>query len=191
MDLQVHNSRSQQGFMVPRKPKAKKTNQHVNYVQSNFNKNVEAVPKKSHKQQYSQGSYGYPQQKHAQYPSWEVFDSNRGKTRGNYSNGYNKYEDQYNQSYYAKNLNLNYRGSSSEKASRSTGISDNDNGKTDIYSDLAGFKIVQNGKIVYDETQEDFGLSDSESEEVLPTKFASSLYTIGPNAKDISLPSFA
>lgn len=191
MDLQVH-SRYNQGSMLPRSTKSKKANQQVVYVQSNFNKNVDTTSKRSNKK-YSQVSNSDYTQYKPSYPSWEVFDTNRGKPKGNYQ-GHGKYGNQYNQSYYAKNSNLDYRSNyntSSEKASRSTGVSDNDNGFGNLYSDLAGFKIVQNGKTVYDETQEDFDLSDSDGEEALPTKFAASVLTITPNAKDISLPSFA
>jgi len=63
-------------------------------------------------------------------------------------------------------------------------------------SELNGFKIIQSGKTVHDETEDDFlesptdfkGKRRPDAENV---KFAASLMTIGPNAKEISLPSFA
>jgi len=84
----------------------------------------------------------------------------------------------------------------SDKASRSTGPSDNDNGTGDIFSELSGFKIVRNGKTVYAEADADedydlFSNADSESEETQKPKFASSVFTIGPNSKAISVPTFA
>jgi len=58
-------------------------------------------------------------------------------------------------------------------------------------SELNGFRIVQNGNVVHDETEEDF---DSQNEFNPKTntdneKYASSVMVIGP--KEISLPSFA
>jgi hypothetical protein len=57
---------------------------------------------------------------------------------------------------------------------------------------LHGFRVVHDGRTLHDEAQFD------ESQDVTPNankkrpliKFASSTYTIGPNPKDISLPSF-
>lgn len=63
-------------------------------------------------------------------------------------------------------------------------------------SELNGFRIVHNGNVVHDETEEDF---DSQTESqgsprasiVNEKKYAASIMVIGPSAKEISLPSFA
>jgi len=57
-------------------------------------------------------------------------------------------------------------------------------------SELTGFKIVQSGSVVHDETEEDFE-SSSEKLDESRVKFAASLMVMGPDAKEISLPSFA
>jgi len=68
-------------------------------------------------------------------------------------------------------------------------------GGSHVSSELTGFKIVQSGSVVHDETEEDFDFlsesrSSSKSDES-GVKFAASLMVIGPDVKEISLPSFA
>jgi len=64
-----------------------------------------------------------------------------------------------------------------------------------IQSELYGFKIMQNGRMIHDETEEDVDLFESDDEWPMTAtsseKFAASVLTIGPNEKEISLPSFA
>jgi hypothetical protein len=73
--------------------------------------------------------------------------------------------------------------------------SDSDSKDAYIQSELYGFKIVQNGRVIHDETQEDVDLFESDDEWPMTAtsneKFAASVLTIGPNEKEISLPSFA
>jgi len=85
----------------------------------------------------------------------------------------NNFSDQYMKSNYA-----------------STADSDNNA----VFFELSGFKIVQNGKVLHNEVGEDFDSSDNETSwlgDIQIPKFAASTLTIGPNANDISLPSFA
>jgi hypothetical protein len=59
--------------------------------------------------------------------------------------------------------------------------------------DLMGFKIAQNGKILHDEIEEDFGSIDLDFKVGMKpnnVKFASSTMVISPNPQDISLPTF-
>ena len=62
-------------------------------------------------------------------------------------------------------------------------------------SELTGFRIVQSGGVVHDETEDDYdSLSESRSSsksDESGVKFAASLMVIGPDVKEISLPSFA
>jgi len=73
--------------------------------------------------------------------------------------------------------------------------SDSDHNGGYIQSELYGFKIMQNGRTIHDETEEDVDLFESDDEwpmtAVSNEKFAASVLTIGPDAKEISLPSFA
>jgi len=73
--------------------------------------------------------------------------------------------------------------------------SDSDSNGAHIQSELYGFKIMQNGRTIHDETEEDVDLFESDDEWPMTTtsneKFAASVLTIGPNAQEISLPSFA
>lgn len=58
---------------------------------------------------------------------------------------------------------------------------------------LHGFKVVHNGRTLHDEAQPDetYDSTPSASKSTAPImKFAGSTYNIGPNPKDISLPSF-
>jgi len=63
-------------------------------------------------------------------------------------------------------------------------------------SHLYGFRIVHDGKTLHDETQGDdvdtvLPLKQHEINDMRPQlKYASSLYNIGPNPKEIALPSF-
>jgi len=57
---------------------------------------------------------------------------------------------------------------------------------------LYGFKVVHDGRTLHDEAQFDESQDGTPSASIKRPviKFASSTYTIGPNPKDISLPSF-
>jgi len=116
------------------------------------------------------GQYGYGYQGQARYPYNNA--PNFAKFgKGQYQNNYS---DQFSKSNYA-----------------STADSDNNN---NVFSELSGFKVVQNGRVLLNEAGEDFDSSDNETNwlgEIHGAKFAASTLTVGPNAKDISLPSFA
>jgi len=63
-----------------------------------------------------------------------------------------------------------------------------------ISSELTGFKIVHEGNVVHDETEEDFDSSDLSTSRKMDAEtknYAASVMVIGPNAKEIPLPSFA
>ena len=59
-----------------------------------------------------------------------------------------------------------------------------------IRQDVGVFKVVHNGKVLYDKTKKvpKFACSISKIKE---DKFASSVLTISPDPKNISVPSFA
>jgi len=179
MDPQVL-SRGYNGSMFP-KNNNNKTKKTANY--SKNNKLNGSSPKGTPTKNYMQPPQNsYSQYRPSAYPSWNVFNGSRP------GQSFAKFEGQH----YAKSYNLNYN---SDKAGRSTGASDNENGNSELISELSGFKIVQNAKTIHDETTEDtdvFSAGESDSEESQkPTKFASSMMTIGPNAKEISIPMFA
>lgn len=74
--------------------------------------------------------------------------------------------------------------------------SDSEGNGRNNQSDLYGFKIAMQGRTIHDEIEDDVDLFESEDEcpmGILSSneKFAASVFTIGPNAKEISLPSFA
>jgi len=109
---------------------------------------------------------------------------------------YHKNEITYNFDKFAKGNGNGLKNSTDKKnwiAYASTASESDSN--SHIPSQLNGFKIVQNGNTVHDETEEDF---DSANESHLSPrantgfeKYASSVMVIGPSAKEISLPSFA
>jgi len=126
------------------------------------------------------------------YPSWSVFDGNYNSKKINYDQGYGKYNDQYEQSNYAKTKGGYNKGFFSDNNySRSTNASSNSDNEG---PDFNGFKIMMNGKVLHDETTDDNELCFNTEPvfQSFPTteKFASSVMTIGPKANEISLPSF-
>jgi len=176
---------------------SKKTNNknNMNY-NNNFSKGRGPQPRGNYNKSYLQPQKGYNQQKSNAYPSWNVFNGSYSNNKDNYNQGFGKFEAQQNQYNYAKSLKTNYnKGSGSDKASRSTNASDNDDGYgSSVFSELSGFKIMQNGRTIHNETKEEvdsFSNAESELEEVAKERFACSELTIGPNAKEISIPSFA
>jgi len=110
----------------------------------------------------------------------------QGQARYPYSNAPN----------FAKFGKGQYQNNFSDQFSKSNYAStaDSDNNNNDVFSELSGFKVVQNGRVLHNEAGEDFDSSDNETNwlgEIHGAKFAASTLTVGPNAKDISLPSFA
>jgi hypothetical protein len=155
-------------------------------VEGSFNKNFNHFPPSQPNIQYglpsqTQGNRFYPNK----LPKRPNFMQNTVKFENQYINN-NKYTKGYCQ-----------KGSPDKFFSRTSygsTASESDSSASHASSELTGFKIVHSGKIVHDETEEDvdspdFGL-------YLPLnsgngKFASSGMVIGPNAKEISLPTFA
>ena len=62
--------------------------------------------------------------------------------------------------------------------------------KNNQMSELAGFKIVQNGVIIHDETVVDKSTCSTAFIENKSSHFTESVFTIKPCSKGISLPTF-
>jgi hypothetical protein len=134
----------------------------------------------------------YYDPRNATYSNWSAFDGNRSNKKSNYDQGYGKYNDQYEVSNYAKNVKPSYNKAfySDNNYSKSTQASSNSDGEA---SELNGFKIMMNGKVLHDETGEEFDSFNHEPVfQSFPSveKFASSVMTIGPITNEISMPSF-
>jgi hypothetical protein len=120
------------------------------------------------------------------------FNGNKLTNGANFAQNIGKFENQYGMTKYMQGSGSK---SSPEKATRSCyGSTASESDGSHASSELSGFKIVHKGKIVHDETEEDF---DSPTDigmscrfEEGNGKFAASGMVIGPNAKDISLPTF-
>ena len=74
--------------------------------------------------------------------------------------------------------------------------SESDSSGSHVSSELSGFKIVHSGRVLHDETEEDEIEVPTEFDMIWPIevgtgKFASSVMVMGPNAQEISLPTFA
>jgi len=110
------------------------------------------------------------------------------------SNNFAKEERYPVNNYYGKAMGSKYSNKAPKMIYAST-ASDSDSKEAHIQSELYGFKIIQNGHVIHDETVEDVDLFESDDEWPMTAtsneKFAASVLTIGPNAKEISLPSFA
>jgi len=66
-----------------------------------------------------------------------------------------------------------------------------DSDSANAYSSLAGFKIVQNGRVIHDETEEEPNKNQPTFHmDKFSGKYASSDLTIGPTSKEISIPTF-
>jgi len=128
-------------------------------------------------------------------PSWSIFSSGSEKSKNSvYQHRADNYQS------YAKNDNRNYnRGYYSENPRFNSykSTSDSDGNNSDQFSELSGFKIVQNGETIHDDTYED-ARDDFEDEDAVfgmplissKDKFASSELTMMPNFKNISIPLF-
>jgi hypothetical protein len=179
------------------KNKSKKTyNQnnfnHGSYNYSHLNGPFPRGPYKKYSNQFPQNSYG--QHRPNNYPSWSDFDGSISNTKGNFGQSHGKFENQQNQLNYAKGLKALYtKGYLSDKNSRSTNAttsSDSDS-NSNVFSELSGFKIVQNGKTIHDETNEELDMPfNIDTDPTSNDKFAASLLTIAPSAKKISIPMF-
>lgn len=76
-------------------------------------------------------------------------------------------------------------------ASTTASESDSSSNNSSSSSELSGFKIVHEGKVVHNEIEEDLLDSPCLKVEDNYEKFASSVLVTGPNVMEISLPSFA
>jgi len=119
----------------------------------------------------------------------------------------NSLEHSYNSCKYSKKNDKNHQkmSSSSDKnnwnsslASTSASDSDANSSNSSTSSELSGFKIVQKGKVVHNEIEEELDSPSSYDSyakiglklEDNCEKFAASVLTTGPNVNEISLPSF-
>jgi len=135
--------------------------------------------------QFNQFSHSH---KHNQFQSSHPI-SNKPTRYHNNKHGNNHYEMNYNFEKFSKE-NIKTSSDKSWIAYASTASSESD---THV-SELNGFRIVQNGKIVHDEIEEDFDSAaqlriSHQANHNGEEKFAASTMMIGP--KEISLPSFA
>jgi len=183
-------------------------------------KDSKKMHKNAHKQSYNHGSFNYTQHTqnkkrgpvfrelyshspHSQspvhyhhqskgqsYPSWSVFSGNRSNQKVQ-NGGYGNFDGYQSQTNYAKGMKNSYvRATQSDNYSRSTNASSNSDGEEcNVFSELTGFTIVQSGKTIYHEEEDGYAFVDED--QTPKVKFASSVMTIGPNAHEISLPSFA
>ena len=146
-------------------------------------KNFDYMPfPKSHGPHYNNGVKSF-----GQFP---VLHKNNGKQQNN-RNSINKNESLYNMNKFAngagpKKDNKNWIAYASTAS---------DSDSSHVSSELSGFKIVQQGKTIHNETDEDY---DSATDfyfngpvKIDDVKYASSTLTMVPSAKEISLPSFA
>jgi len=189
---QVQNFDLPQFVFLQNKPK-KTTNGNFNSFQSlPFHKT-----QGNHTKQY----YPCPSTHPSQYRSPQNNRVSGAKKYNNFVQNDTKLENPFNFEDFANNFGKgSYVKSSPEKLSWSayaSTASDSDSNGSHISSELSGFKIIQSGKTVHDETEDDFlepptdfkGKRRADGDE--DVKFAASLMTIGPSAKEISLPSFA
>jgi len=141
---------------------------------------------------YSTNIYASQQYKqNTQIQSGNYSNTNKSAKKFNPSQNFAKYENQYPINNYAKGNNMKGSPDKYNKIYYASTASESDSA---AQSELAGFKIVVNGKTIHDETEEDYDLADDSDKNfdygAGNGKFASSVMTIGPNAKDISLPTF-
>lgn len=123
-----------------------------------------------------------------QFPA--LHKNNNGKQQQNQRNLINKNECLYNMNKFAKGA-----GPMKDKNWIAYASTASDSDSSHVSSELSGFKIVQQGKTVHNEIDEDY---DSATDfyfnggvKIDDVKYASSTLTMVPNAKEISLPSFA
>jgi len=197
-----HQVRSKDKKGLPSKSKHTKNKYHndnhgsFNYTQYNM-KQRGPYQKEIYHYQYSHEGHGsspyYNQHnKQSSYPCWSVFNGNGSNNKTNNTSQFSgKYEGhQFN---YVKSAQYVYNQSSQlDRSSRSTNASSNsDNDGSDAFNELTGFKIVQNGKVIYHEDDETpFGNDPVVMDQRLKGRFASSELTIGPVSSKISMPEF-
>jgi hypothetical protein len=160
-----------------------------NYTQNNFNQKRGPVPREI----YSKPAYNPSKNNHSN--PWTVFNGNRLGNKPSHNQIIEKFDMYQSQHNYAKMSKGGYNKGyySDMNYNKSTNASSNsDNEGMDVFSELNGFTIVQNGKTIFNEEDkiraknDEFILS-----QLAQAKFASSLMMVGPSAKEISIPVFA
>lgn len=194
MDSPVRGN-GNRGFLASKNNSQKKTKGQHKFAQ--VNKPLPGENLKKNSNLLSQSKY-HAQKNFNSQPAWSIFSSGSEKSKHSV---YHQRESAKNDQFYAKNDNRNYnRGYYSDKNPRFNNYnstSDSDNTNSDRFSELSGFRIVQNGEILHDDTYEDveqyfedddfvFGMALAPSKD----KFASSEMTMMPNFKNISIPLF-
>jgi len=179
----------------PHKNNQKHHNKHqnhqanFNYTQNNFNQKRGPVPREI----YSKPAYNPSKSNH--YNPWTVFNGNRSGNKPSHNQILEKFDMYQSQSHYAKMSKSGYnRGYYSDmNYNKSTNASSNeDNEATDVFSELNGFTIVQNGKTIFYEEDKCRAKTDEIiMSQLAQGKFASSLMMVGPSANEISIPVFA
>jgi len=160
-----------------------------NYTQNNFNQKRGPVPREI----YSKPAYNPSKNNH--YNPWTVFNGHRSGNKPNHNQIMEKFDMYQSQSYHAKMTKSGYNQGyySDMNYNKSTNASSNsDNEVTDVFSELTGFTIVQNGKTIFYEEDK----CRAKTDEIIMSqlahgKFASSLMMVGPSAQEISIPVFA
>jgi hypothetical protein len=135
----------------------------------------------------------HPSQRNNSYQTQNTQNKNKFNNKGHYSSN-GDYDMNYHSDKYAKG-NGSATKANLEKKSYLAYASTADSDNAHISSELSGFKIVRGAHVIHDETEEDFDsptdFNFSPKAKIVFDKYASSILTIGPNAKEISLPSFA
>jgi len=134
------------------------------------------------------------------YPSWSIFNETRPR-KGSYNQSMNRTTSAYNPSNYSKNLKSSvakgYLSANEMNLKSTMTTAASSEGENNILSELSGFKIVHNGKVIHNEIiDENPGAYFSAPKQPVyigyspKINFASSEYTMGPNSKEISIPIF-
>lgn len=161
-----------------------------NFTQNNLNQKRGPVARET----YSKNPFSYyNQSKSSHYPTWTVFN---GKTKGNPNQILEKFDGYSSQHNYLKMSKSSYNKGyySDMNYNKSTNASSNsDNEATDVFSELTGFTVVQNGKTLVNENDKNHRVKKDEilMSQFAQAKFASSQMMVGPNAQEISIPVFA
>jgi hypothetical protein len=156
-----------------------------NFTQNNLNQKRGPVARET----YSKNPSSYYKSSH--HASWTIFN---GKNNGKSNQILEKFDGYQSQHNYLKMSKSGYsKGYYSDmNYSKSTNASSNsDNEATDVFSELTGFTVVQNGKTLVNEDEKNFKKNEILMSQFSQAKFASSQMMVGPNAQEISIPVFA
>jgi hypothetical protein len=189
MDPQVHHRSNKQSNSHKNAKKANNKQFHpqssFNFTQNNFNQKRGPVARET----YSKNPSSYYNNSH--HASWAVFN---GKNNGKSNQILEKFDGYHSQHNYLKMSKSGYNKGyySDMNYSKSTNASSNsDNEAQDVFSELTGFTVVQNGKTLVNENEKNLMRSEILMNQFAQAKFASSQMMVGPNAQEISIPVFA